>query len=88
MKINPKYKMRNVAGENIVLQLDIDGKEMNRLISFNSTSVMIWNHLYGKDFNITDIADFLTTSFEIDDQQAMADASEWVDKLKEHNIII
>ena len=88
MKINPKFKMRSLAGENVVFMQGKVDEETSKLISFNQTSVFLWNSLKDKDFSVEDVAELILSQYEIDKDTALRDAKEWVETLKTNNILL
>lgn len=87
MRINPRYKVRNVADENIVLVQGRNPGDMTTVIALNETSLYLWNQLQGSDFEISDICKLLVDRYEVDATTAETDAEKWVATLKEHNIM-
>ena len=87
MRINPRYKVRNVADENIVLVQGRNPGDMTTVIALNETSLYLWNQLQGSDFEISDICKLLVDRYEVDATTAETDAKKWVATLKEHNIL-
>lgn len=86
MKINPKYKLRTLAGENVVfLQGKVD-VETSKLLTLNETSVWLWNNLQDKEFETEDVAKLLLSEYEVDETTAKNDAEEWINTLKGYNI--
>ena len=87
MRILPKYKVRNVAGENIVLLQGSKPGDMTTVIALNETSLYLWNSLAGREFEQNDVVALLTERFDIDDATAAKDAAEWVATLRKHSIL-
>ncbi|MEG1564839.1 MAG: PqqD family protein [Bacteroides sp.] len=87
MKIKENYKVRNVAGENLVVGQGRAAVDMTRVISLNASAVVMWNELKGSDFTIEDAAAVLVKKYAIAQDQALADARKWVDALAECNVI-
>ncbi len=87
MKIKSMYKVRQVAGENLVVGQGRLNADMTRVISLNDTAVLLWNELSGKDFTCEDAAEVLVAKFAIDKERALADAAKWVEKMKECDIL-
>lgn len=81
MKINEAYKVREMAGEHVVIMQGRLGVDMTRVISLNESSLLLWNELQGKEFEVADVADLLVEHYEIDPEVAMRDAAAWVEKL-------
>lgn len=87
MYISTKYKIHNVVGSYmLMLQGKMDG-EMTRVISFNETSLMLFQTFQGKHFELADVKQQLLDNYEVTPEVAEKDAQEWIDTLKEHGII-
>lgn len=75
-----------MAGENVVIMQGNAGSDMTRIISLNETSLLLWNKLQGRDFEVADVAALLIEEYEIDAETAEADAKSWVNKLVESGL--
>ena len=87
MKIKTEYKVRSMAGENVVIMQGTVGSDMTRIISLNDSSLLLWHELQGKEFEVTDVAAILMKTYEIDSDIAVRDARAWVEKLQECGLI-
>ena len=87
MKIKSKYKVRQVAGENLIVEQGRLNADMTKVISLNSTAVMLWNELSNKEFTGEDVADLLVKTYGIEKERAMIDATKWVEKLRDCDIL-
>ena len=87
MKIKSIYKVRQVAGENLVVGQGRLNADMTKVISLNETAVLLWKELEGKDFTCEDAAAVLVDTYGIEQERAMADAANWIEKMKECSII-
>ena len=87
MKFREEYKVRSMAGENVVIMQGEAGSDMTRIISLNDSSLLLWNELQGKEFEVSDVANILVATYEIDTEVAERDAKAWVEKLQECNLI-
>ena len=87
MKINSSYKVRQVAGENLVVGQGRLNADMTKVISLNETAVLLWKELADKDFTCEDAADVLVKNFGIDKEVAIKDATKWIEKMRECGII-
>ena len=83
MRFKEGYKVRSMAGENVVIMQGTAGSDMTRIISLNDSSLLLWNALQGKEFEVSDVATLLVEEYGIDTATATADAQAWVDKLAE-----
>ena len=87
MRFKQGYKVRSMAGENVVIMQGTAGSDMTRIISLNDSSLLLWNELQGKEFEVADVANLLVETYEIDAETAERDAKAWVEKLHECNLI-
>ena len=87
MKFKEEYKARSMAGENVVIMQGTAGSDMTRIISLNDSSLLLWNELQGKVFEVADVVDVLVENYGIDTEIAERDAKAWVEKLAECNLI-
>lgn len=87
MKINPTYKLREIAGETIVVNQGTVNVDMTRIISLNASAVLLYNALSGKDFTLEDAANVLVETYHIGSEQALKDAEVWVEALKKCKVI-
>ena len=82
MKIKSMYKVRQVAGENLVVGQGRLNADMTKVISLNDTAALLWKELAGRDFTCEDAAEVLVATYEIEKEQAMADAAKWIEKMQ------
>ena len=87
MKFIEGYKVRSMAGENVVIMQGTAGSDMTRIISLNDSSLLLWNELQDKEFEVADVAAILVENYGIDTEIAERDAKAWVEKLHECNLI-
>lgn len=88
MKIDSKFQLRKVAGENMILLQGHVGGEMTRLIALNESSVLLWDSLKDKEFELKDAVQVLLDYYEVDEATAKTDAEKWISILKENSVII
>ena len=88
MKILPKYKVRCVADENVVMVQGANPGDMTTVIALNETSLYLWNSLSNRDFEKSDAVNLLTERYDVGETQALADVEAWIAILKEHGIIV
>ena len=87
MRFKEGYKVRSMAGENVVIMQGNAGSDMTRIISLNDTSLLLWNALQGKEFEVADVAAVLVEEYEIDADTAERDAKAWVEKIQECGLV-
>lgn len=87
MRISPKFKVRSMVGQNVIVQQGKYGGDMTRIISLNETALFLWNRFQGKEFNESDIRDAILEEYGIDAATAEKDAAAWCLKLRECKLI-
>ena len=87
MKIAPNYKLRSIAGENIVVNQGTTGTDMTRIISLNASAKLLYEQLLGKEFTLEDAAEVLVNTYGISIEQALEDAEKWADALRKCGVI-
>lgn len=87
MKINTNYKLREVAGETIVVNQGKTGADMTRIISLNVSAKLLYECLQGCEFSLEDAAKVLVETYGIGHEQAMNDAAVWVEALQKCKVI-
>lgn len=87
MKINPKLKVRTIAGEPIVLLRSNGTNDMTKVLALNVTSKFLWDNLVGKDFGIDEVVKLLTDQYDVEKERAESDAEAWVKQLSELSVI-
>ncbi len=81
MKIKEGYKIRRIAGENVVVMQGSLGADMTRIISLNDSGAWLWQELSGKDFSVEDAAELLCCRYDVEPGTALKDARKWTDTL-------
>ena len=87
MRINPNYKLREIAGEVIIVNQGQAGVNLTRIISLNASARLLYERLAGKEFTLQDAADVLVDAYHVNAGQALRDATVWADKLVQCGVI-
>ena len=87
MKINPNYKIREIAGERIVVNQGTAHVNMTRIISLNESARLLYQTLAEQDFTAEDAAKVLVDTYGISEERALKDAEKWVESLKQCGVI-
>ena len=87
MRIKDNFKVRKIAGENLIVNQGATHSDLTKIISLNETAVYLWNELSGKDFTIDDAANLLVEKFGIDKEIALKDAGKWIDTMVAEEVI-
>ena len=87
MKIKQGCKLREIAGENVVIMQGRQGADFTQIITLNDSAVVLWNAVEEKEFTVEDAAKALTDNFDVDEATALQDAERWVAKMKECELV-
>lgn len=87
MKFKEGYKVRSIAGENVIIKQGRFGADMTRVISLNQTSMLLWEQLQGREFEADDVVKILTDNYEVEREVAATDAAKWIEKLNECGLV-
>jgi hypothetical protein len=87
MKIKSDYKLREIAGETIIVNQGTASINMTKIISLNATARMLYETLAEKEFSLEDAAQVLVSTYGISNEQALKDAATWITDLKNCGVI-
>ena len=87
MQIKEGLKIRDIAGEKVLIMQGVVGLDMTKVVSFNATSEWLWNTLSGQTFSLEDVSRLLVEHFQIDAETAANDAQKWIDLLVKCNAV-
>ena len=87
MRINPNSKLREIAGETIIVDQGTTGADLTRIIALNASARLLYEQLAGKEFTIEDAAALLSATYPIEQERALRDATQWVESLKNCRLI-
>lgn len=88
MKISPKFKVRTMAGQNVIIMQGRYGGDMTKIISLNETSLFLWNTFHDREFTVEDVAMALIGEYEVDRELAEKDAAAWCQKISECGLLV
>ena len=87
MKIKEEYKVREIAGEYVVIVQGSYGADMTKVIALNDSSLYLWESLEGEEFSEDDVASLLIERYEVEEDVAHRDAKLWVERLVECGLV-
>lgn len=88
MKINPQFKVRTVAGENIVVNFGNLNADKTKIIVLNEVALWLWNKFQAQEFSLADASQALVAEYEIPADQAEADAQKWICELAKAGLLL
>ena len=81
-------KIRNVAGENIVIMPSDDAADMTKVVALNESSLLLYNQLKGREFSLDDAVQLLLDNYDVDEATARKDAEAWLADMRKHRLIV
>ena len=87
MRIKKGFVLREVAGQNMVIATGEASKDFHGMIKLNNTGKEIWQGLQ-EGLTETDIAKALQEKYEIDEEKALQDTKEFIDKMLEMGFVV
>lgn len=85
MKLIKQLTKRNIAGEVILVPIGDTSLDVKGLITLNETGELLWDALPGAE-NVAALAGVLTAEYDVSEEEALCDAEEFVEKLRELGI--
>ncbi|SCJ35086.1 Uncharacterised protein [uncultured Clostridium sp.] len=86
MKINKEFILREIAGEYILVPIGDTSLSFNGLITVNDVGAFIWNNIE-KSSSEEELLNLILDEYEVDKASAKEDLDEFLDKLRESEII-
>lgn len=86
MKIKNGFMLRKVGGQNVVVAVGKASLEFNGIIRLNETGKFLWEQLKN-DITEEQLLETLLAEYDIDNAQAKADISEFLEKLRGANLL-
>ena len=87
MKIKSDQKLREIAGETIIVNQGTASINMTKIISLNASARMLYETLAEKEFSVEDAAQVLISTYGISNELAQKDADNWINDLKNCGVI-
>lgn len=87
MKIRDQYQVCEMAGEHIIVMPGRYGESKTRILALNASSLVLWEQLQGREFDLDAAAQVLMDEYGIEMDVARQDAQRWIDKLVQCEII-
>ena len=88
MRIDSKVKIHTVAGEKVVFLPAQGATDMNRVVAFNGSAMLLYDALRGRNFSLEEAAEVLADRYHIAGTQALSDAEAWLDDMRRHGLVL
>ena len=87
MKIKSDCKVREIAGESVVIMQGKHSADLTKIITLNESALLLWNAFVERDFTVEDVAAVLVENYEIDADLAECDAAAWLSRMQECGLV-
>ena len=87
MRIKQGYKVREMAGENVVVARGRGAVDLTNIITLNDSALLLWNTLADREFEAEDAARILLDNYSVEALTAERDARAWVNRMIECDLV-
>lgn len=88
MKFNPKMRVRQVSGENIVMRMGLGETDMTTVMALNESTMMLYERLRDRSFTLDDVVALLCEEYDVDPETARRDAEQWAADMRRYELIL
>ena len=86
MKINENFILREIAGDYVIIPVGSMALSINGLISVNEIGAFLWKKLQ-EEITMDALVASVLAEYDVDEATARVDVSEFVEQLREKNIL-
>ena len=87
MKTKKGFNLRQVCGENVIVEEGAENIDFSSIISMNESSAYLWNSIQGKEFGKNNLVELLTQEYDVDADTAAKDVDALVAQWMKAGII-
>lgn len=87
MKFKSSFKLRKVAGENIVMVYGEESKKYSGVIMLNESSAFLWNEIEKNQSDKEQLVLALKNEYNIDEQTALNGVNKFIDLITKHEFL-
>lgn len=87
MKISQNFILREIAGEYVIVPTGEAAYEFQGLITVNETGAFLWEKLQKDEQTEESLVKVLCEEYETDQTQAEKDVAEFIQRLRQQNIL-
>lgn len=86
MKVKYEFAVREIAGDYVLVPLGMAAVEFAGMITTNGVGAFLWNQMKN-EFELETLVRSTIETFEIEEEVARQDVTEFVEKIKKLNLI-
>ncbi len=87
MRIKDGFKLRSMAGVDMVVGEGLEQIDFSKIVSLNETASFLWKSVQGKDFDEDGLVRLLLDKYDVDEAVARRDVAALVDKWTETGLL-
>lgn len=88
MKLRKDLVLRTIGDDHIIVDPEQDVVDISKVFSLNESATWVWSELQKvADFTQESMARILIDRYEVDQDQAMADAQQLIEIFDTHNML-
>ncbi|MBO4662161.1 MAG: PqqD family protein [Bacteroidaceae bacterium] len=87
MKIKEGFQLREVCGEYVIVAYGMKNIDFSKVINLNESAADMWKAVVGKEFTVEDLKNALMASYDVSEEQALADARRVAAEWKEIGLV-
>ena len=87
MKIKDGFILRKVADTYIAVATGAESVEFNAMVTINETGAFLWEKLQ-KETTEEELLAYLLSEYDVDEETAKADISEFLNKLRDGKLLV
>lgn len=88
MKTKTGFALHNVCGEHVIIAEGIENINFSKMINLNESAAYLWTKAADSEsFSLQDLTDWLCAEYDVNPEQAQADAQQVMNKWQELGLI-
>ena len=86
MKIENRFILRQIMNDYVIVPVGKTVLDFNGVITINETGAFLWERMQ-EEFSISSLVEAVLNEYDIDRQQAQKDVEDFIEVLKDNNIL-
>lgn len=86
MKVKKNYVLKEIADQIVVIPIEEEAVKFNGIISLNNSGKRLFEKLQVKTSE-TELAEFLMSIYDVNEDKARKDVSDFIAIMREHNLL-
>lgn len=88
MRFKTSFDLRNICGETVLIATGTEHVDFGHLINLNETAADIYTHFADRDFEVSDVIDYLQAHYEGATREQMAtDVDKLIESFRQSGVL-